>query len=191
MGTAPRTAEMPSAGQVGDYRRVTSTPGDALQPSIIEALHAALPYADAGRATIAGRGWDVVAWRIPAPDGDWLLRVPRLADARATIEAQHRLMDALRGTGLPLPREPRLLRDKAGQFLAGVYRYVDGEIARPAGRRARARLASSIAEFLSRLHGLDPAIGVRCGATPSMPWPEVWQPMIERCAGAFGTATEA
>lgn len=129
--------------------------------------------------------------RVPAHDGDWLLRVPRLAEARPTIEAQHRLAVALDRTGLPMPREPRLLRGADGTVVAGLYRFVDGEVARVSGRAARQRLAISIAAFLTTLHTLDPAIGERCGATPSIPWRDAYQPMIERCAPTLSAPTAA
>lgn len=167
------------------------TVSKTLDLAVMHALRADLPDADPSRARVVGRGWDVIAWRVPAPDSDWLVRVPRLAEARPTIEAQHRLAAALEGTGVPMPREPRLLRGADGEVVAGLYRYVDGEVARVSGRAARGRLATSIAEFLSTLHALDPAIGLRCGATPSILWRDVYQPMIERCAGSLGTATEA
>ena len=164
---------------------------DSLALDVIEAMRTIHPDADTSRATIAGTGWDAIAWRVPAPDGDWLLRVPRLTEARPTIEAQHRLAAALDGAGLPLPREPRLLRGADGELVAGLYRFVDGEVARVSGRAARQRLATSIAEFLTTLHALDPAIGERCGATPSVPWRDVYQPMIERCASMLSAPTAA
>ncbi len=170
---------------------MTLPPSALLALDVIEAMRTALPNADTSRATIVGNGWDVIAWRVPAPDGDWLLRVPRLAEARPTIEAQHRLAVTLDGTGLPMPREPRLLRGADGAVVAGLYRYVDGEVARVSGRAARQRLATSIADFLSTLHALDPAIGERCGATPSVPWRDTYQPMIERCASMLAPATAA
>lgn len=170
---------------------MTAPPNDPLALDVIEAMRAALPNADTSHAAIAGTGWDVVAWRVPAAGGDWLLRVPRLAEARPTIEAQHRLAMALDGTGLPMPREPRLLRGADGEVVAGLYRYVDGEVARVLGRVARRRLATSIAEFLSTLHALDPEIGTRCGATPSILWRDTYQPMIERCVSMLAPATAA
>jgi aminoglycoside phosphotransferase (APT) family kinase protein len=164
---------------------------EPLALDVVEAIRTVLPNADTSRATIAGNGWDVIAWRVPAPDGDWLLRVPRLAEARPTIEGQHRLAAALDGTGLPMPREPRLLRSADGEVVAGLYRFVDGDVARVSGRAARQRLATSIAEFLTTLHALDPEIGERCGATPSAPWRDVYQPMIERCGPMLSTPTAA
>lgn len=163
---------------------------EALDPDVVAALRTEVPEARATRASVAGVGWDVVAWRVPAADGDWLVRVPRFPEARATIEGQCRLAVALAGTALPIPREPRLLRAPDGTILAGLYRYVDGEIAGVSGRAARQRLAASLAEFLSTLHALDPEIGVRCDATPYVPWDEAFQPMIERCAPQLGSATE-
>lgn len=164
---------------------------DRLPSAVIDALQADLPDVDATHATVAGRGWDVLAWRVPAADGDWLLRVPRLAEAIPTIEGQHRLAEALRGTGVPLPREPRLLRAPDGAILAGLYRYVDGREARVSGRVARQRLAASIAEVVSTLHALGPSVGIACGAVPYVPWDDSFQPMIERCAPLLNPATEA
>lgn len=157
---------------------------------VVAALRAEVPNVDVTQASVAGTGWDVIAWRVPAPDGDWLVRVPRLPEARATIEGQYRLAKSLAATGIPIPREPRLLRGPDGEIIAGLYRYVDGEVARVSGRAARQRLAASIAEFLSALHTLDPGIGVKSGATPYIPWDEAFQPMIERCSPLVGQATE-
>ncbi|TAJ20430.1 MAG: aminoglycoside phosphotransferase family protein [Dehalococcoidia bacterium] len=163
----------------------------SLPAGVIDALRAALPSAAPSRATIAGRGWDVIAWRVPASGGDWLVRVPRVADAMPTVEAQYRLGVALEGSALPLPREPRLLRGADGRVVAGLYRYVDGETAHVSGRAARARLATSIAAFLSTLHAIDPELGVRCGATPTVLWRDAYAPMIERCAPALPPKTGA
>ncbi len=164
---------------------------DRLPSAVIDALQADLPDVDATYATVAGRGWDVVAWRVPAADGDWLLRVPRLAEATPTIEGQYRLAEALQRTGVPLPREPRLLRAPDGEVLAGLYRYVDGREAHISGRAARKRLAVSIAEVVSTLHALGPSVGIACGAVPYVPWDDSFQPMIERCAPLLTPAAEA
>lgn len=162
-----------------------------LPPAVIDALRIDLPEASAAHATVVGRGWDVVAWRVPAPDGDWLLRVPRIPEAIPTIEGQHRLAEALRGKGVPLPREPRLLRGPSGEVVAGLYRYVDGREARVRGRAARRQLAAAIAEVVSKLHALGPSVGIACGAVPYVPWDDSFQPMIERCAPLLSPATEA
>lgn len=164
---------------------------ESLPAEVSVALSAALPSADPSGASIAGRGWDVNAWRVPAPDGDWLVRVPRVADAMPTVEAQHRLAMALEGSGLPLPHEPRLLLGPDGRTVAGLYRYVDGATAQVSGRVARARLATSIAGFLSTLHAVDPEVGVRCGATPAVLWRDVYEPMIERCVPVLSPKTAA
>lgn len=166
-------------------------PTESLASEVVDALRAALPSTDPSRASIAGRGWDVIAWRVPSPDGDWLVRVPRVEETRATVEAQHRLAEALAGSGVPLPREHRLLRSADGAVIAGVYRYVDAREAHVRGSAQRQRLAISIAETLSTLHALDPATGVRCGAVPYEPWRDWFGPMIERCAPYLGSASLA
>lgn len=170
---------------------VTKSPTETLAPEDVAALRAAVPSADAARATLAGQGWDVLAWRVPAPDGDWLLRVPRLPEAILTIEGQHRLAEALRGKGVPLPREPRLLRGRGGEVVAGLYRFVDGREARARGRAARRQLAAAIAEVVSTLHALGPSVGIACGAVPYVPWEDLFKPMIERCAPLLSPTTEA
>ena len=114
---------------------MTLPPNGPLALDVIEAMRTALPNTDNSRASVAGNGWDIVAWRVPAHDGDWLLRVPRLAEAKPTIEAQHRLAAALDGAGMPMPREPRLLRGADGEVVAGLYRFVDGDVACVSGGR--------------------------------------------------------
>ncbi|MDA0270783.1 MAG: aminoglycoside phosphotransferase family protein [Chloroflexi bacterium] len=162
----------------------------ALTPEVAQALHATLPGCDPARATVAGAGWDVTAWRVPAPDGDWTVRVPRHADAAAVIESQHRLNELLAGHGLPVPPGSRLLRDEQGRLLAGLYRYVDGTEARPVGRAARQRLTLELGDFLTRLHPLAGAAKAAGLAVPHEPWPEVWSPLIDRCAALLPPRTE-
>ena len=129
-----------------------------LEPAVARAVRRALPGADPARAVVVGRGFDVVAWRVPASDGDWTLRVPRLDDARPTIAAQHCLGQRLAAAGLPVPRDPTLLRDASGEVIAGLYRYADGHRAEGSGRSQRSRLARELARLLSQLHALtDPA----------------------------------
>jgi aminoglycoside phosphotransferase (APT) family kinase protein len=165
--------------------------GPALTPEIVQALRATLPGCDPAGATIAGAGWDVTAWRVPAPNGDWTARVPHHADAATVIESQHRLNELLTGHGLPVPRDPRLLRDGHGRLLAGLYRYVDGVEARPAGRSERQRLALALGDFLTRLHPLVGEAQDAGLAMPHEPWPEAWSPLIDRCAALLPPRTEA
>ncbi len=169
-----------------------TAPAEApLSLRVIEAMRAAVPDSRPDGATVAGYGWDVVAWRVPAADGDWLLRVPRLPQSVPTIEAQHRLMDALAATGLPLPREPRVLRDASGVLLAGLYRYVDGAIAEVHGRGERLRLAAGIAEFLSVLHAQGAEAGIRCGGVATHLWTDLYGPLVGRSAEWLGATTAA
>lgn len=153
-----------------------------LPPGVLAALSAAVPAAEAGRAALAGAGWDVLAWRIPAPDADWLLRVPRHPDAIPGIEAQTALYAVLARRGLPVPRDASLLRDAEGRTLAGLYRYVEGQPAHVRGRRERARLASMLAEFLNALHATDLVELELLSPLRYEPWRDEFGPMVERYA---------
>lgn len=73
----------------------TNSTSPNLPRAVVAALASALPEAVPDRATVAGVGWDVVAWRVPAPDGDWLVRVPRHEGAPKAIEDQICLMRVL------------------------------------------------------------------------------------------------
>lgn len=123
----------------------------------------------------------MTAWRLPTDDGDWVVRVPRLVEARVVVEAQHCLGLRLEAHGLPVPLDSRLLRDADGELVAGLYRFADGRRGDVSGRTDRRRLAHTLGEFLSRLHALDPRIAIECGAKPYEPWGDVYEPMIGRC----------
>jgi len=169
---------------------VTAPPPERLPPEVVQAVARALPGAEVDRASIAGRGWDVLAWRVPAPDGDWLVRVPRHEDAIEAIEGQQRLGVRLEAMGLPVPRGHRLLGRDDGRTVASAYRFVEGRTGHVHGRASRRRLATALGEFLSRLHTIDVSIAIECGATPCEPWRDHWAPMIERCSPEVAPRTK-
>lgn len=162
---------------------------EPLPLDLVRALREATPDADVTRAVVVGRGFDAVAWRVPAPDGDWLVRVPRHPEARAVIESQQRFATILERAGLPVPRESALLRGAGGEVLGGPYRYVEGELAHVSGRAGRQHLAVSIARFLTALHALDPASAASCGPRRYEPSRDVFGPMIAQHAGLLAPAT--
>lgn len=164
---------------------------EPLPLNLVRALREATPEADATRAVVVGRGFDVVAWRVPASDGDWVVRVPRHPEARAVIESQQRFAAVLERAGLPVPRESALLRAADGEVLGGRYRYVEGELAHASGRAARQHLATSIARFLTTLHALDPARAASCSPRRYEPSRDVFGPMIAQHAGLLAPATRA
>ncbi|MEZ4501574.1 MAG: aminoglycoside phosphotransferase family protein [Dehalococcoidia bacterium] len=157
----------------------------------MRAVARALPGAETDHASIAGRGFDVWAWRVPSPGGDWLVRVPRHEDAIEAIEGQQRLGVRLEAMGLPVPREHRLLPGDDGRTLASAYRFVEGRTGQVHGHSARRRLATSLGEFLSSLHALDVSVAIECGAAPYEPWRDHWAPMIERCSALVAPRTGA
>ena len=161
---------------------------EPLRPNLVRALHEAAPDADVARAMVVGRGFDVTAWRVPAPDGDWLVRVPRHPEALVVIESQQRFAAVLERAGLPVPRESALLRGAGGEVLGGRYRYVEGELAHVSGRTARRHLATSIARFLTTLHALDPASAASCGPRRYEPSGDVFGPMIAQHASLLAPA---
>ncbi|MCA9849936.1 MAG: aminoglycoside phosphotransferase family protein [Dehalococcoidia bacterium] len=152
----------------------------SLPTDVAVAIADALPGADPARATIAGVGWDVVAWRLPASDGDWLARVPRHEGAPRAIEDQTCLMRALAPLGFPVPPEPRLVRDVRGRVVAGLYRYVHGRTAEVRGAHERERLARGLAAFVSRLHAVDLDRLEGCRVRRYEPWRDEFAPMVER-----------
>jgi len=139
-------------------------------------MHSELPSLEPTRAEVIGTGFDVVAWRVPDPTGDWTLRVPRHARAIEVVEAQSALMRHLKQHVIPVPREARVLGDGADR--CGLYRFVAGRHALVEDGAAEERLASQLAEILDRLHRLPtdelPARLVR-------PIEDRFGPIIERC----------
>lgn len=168
---------------------MTEDAPQALPATVLDALAREFPGARAERATVAGRGWDVTAWRVPTNDGDWLVRVPRHAGAIAAIEDQTCLMSNLGPLGFPVPRDARLLRDAHEQVIAGLYRYVEGHPAQVRGPTERERLAAGLGAFLTRLHGLDPATLLGCRVQRYEPWRDEFAPRLEHCLPHLGGAT--
>ena len=162
-----------------------------LSADLVRVLHEATPGVDVTRAVVVGHGFDVVAWRVPSPDGDWLVRVPRLPEARAVIESQQHFAAILERAGLPVPRESALLRGADGEVLGGRYRYVEGGLAHVSGRAARQHLAASIARFLTTLHALDPTSAASCSPKYYEPARDVFGPMIAQHSGLLAPATRA
>ncbi|MDO9446190.1 MAG: aminoglycoside phosphotransferase family protein [Dehalococcoidia bacterium] len=164
---------------------------EPLSADLVRVMREAAPDADIARAVVVGRGFDAVAWRVPAPDGDWLVRVPRHPEAHAVIESQQRFAAILERAGLPVPRESALLRGADGEVLGGQYRYVEGELAHVSGRAARQHLAASIARFLTALHALDPTSAASCSPRLNEPSRDVFGPMITLHAPLLAPATRA
>lgn len=164
-------------------------PVDSLPAAIAAALRTQVPGARPDQAEVAGRGWDVTAWRIPADGGDWTARVPRHPGGAQSIEAQTCLAGVLGPHGLPLPRDPSILRDAQGVLLAGLYRYEDGCPAVVRGRAERTRLASMIADFLNVLHAINPAELASCAPRQYEPWADEFAPLVARTVDTLGPAT--
>jgi aminoglycoside phosphotransferase (APT) family kinase protein len=152
-----------------------------LDPALARRLAEALPGAELERAQLLGEGWNATAWRVRAAGGAWVVRVPKLEWAQGEIERQSCLMPGLRALGLPVVDDTRVLRDDSGAVAAGLHRYVEGEPARPRGRRERVALARQIGEFLTRLHSTPLEVYQGCGADDATSW---WSQVLER-AGPY------
>jgi aminoglycoside phosphotransferase (APT) family kinase protein len=152
-----------------------AAPQTPLPRHLVALVHSELQTSRPQDAAVIGVGFDVVAWRVPDPTGDWTLRVPRHPRAVEVVEAQTTLMRHLEQHGIPVPREARMLGD--GTERCGLYRFVEGRHAL-AEDAAGARLATQLADILSQLHRVPtealPARVVR-------PIEDRFAPIIERC----------
>ncbi|MDA0352885.1 MAG: aminoglycoside phosphotransferase family protein [Chloroflexi bacterium] len=163
-----------------------------LSPRIAQHLAEALHGARVEEARSVGEGWNVTAWRVPAADGDWLVRVPKLEGATPEIERQTCLYRTLEAAGLPVPKSARLLTDSNGTVLAGLYRFGDGELATRSmnrGRRRR-RLAQDLAAFLDALHATPLSQARACGIEARDKWGR-YEQWMHRHDALFGPRTRA
>jgi aminoglycoside phosphotransferase (APT) family kinase protein len=164
---------------------------DRLAPAVRARVAEALPGADVGRAEVIGEGWGSVAYRVPAPDGDLVVRVPRIDAAEVTgdLEREVRLLPLLEKAGLPTPHEARGIYDERGCLVAAVHRIVEGEPATRArlGRgRRRERLVEEIGGFLTRLHGIPRQRALAAGVRELDLWRERYRPMFGESRGLLG-----
>jgi aminoglycoside phosphotransferase (APT) family kinase protein len=167
-------------------RRMTAFP-----PGLLPLLRRDLPDARFNEIHLLGEGWNAVAWRLPAPDGHWVVRVPKLEYARDEIERQTCLAPKLDAAGIPCPRDWRLLRDADGSTAAGLYRYVDGSPAPRSGPRRLRALAPRIADLLNRLHRLPHELALACGGGLSPAWPGLYSGLIAGLSPSLGPKSAA
>jgi aminoglycoside phosphotransferase (APT) family kinase protein len=155
---------------------------DSLFPAAVGGLLSRqLPGADPSRAERVGEGWNAVAWRVQDPDGDWIIRVPKLDYARDEIERQTCLGPRLLELGFPVPSGWQVIRDAAGKVVAGAYRFVPGELAPSSGVRALRRLPPQLAVLLNRLHALPVSLGNACGGGDWQIWPGFYSRLVDQC----------
>jgi len=172
---------MSSGGRAGrspgrDGGRVVAT----VDPRVAAAVRRHRRGADPRRAVLLGEGWNATASRVPAPAGDLVVRVPRLAWAAGEMERHACLMPRLRALGLPVVANAAVLGDGRGGVIAGVHRYLGGTPARPHGRDARERLAREVRGFLTRLHAVPLADYRAYGAVELGAWPGRFGAVAER-----------
>ena len=157
-------------------RMTRADPPSELPRHLVSLMQSEFPTSRPQDAVVIGVGFDVVAWRVPDPTGDWALRVPRHAPAIEVIEAQTTLMHHIEEHGLPVPREARMIGDGASR--CSLYRFAEGRHAIPEDRAREDRLAAQLADILNRLHRVPiealPARVVR-------PIEDRFGPIIERC----------
>jgi aminoglycoside phosphotransferase (APT) family kinase protein len=125
-------------------------------------------YMDTGPLTgelIAG-GKSNLTYRVLAGDKTWVVRRPPLGHVLATahdMAREHRIITALRPTGVPVPRTIALCRDESvigAPFY--IMEFVEGAVYRSAGETAALgkqrleRITGSLTEVLATLHAVDP-----------------------------------
>jgi aminoglycoside phosphotransferase (APT) family kinase protein len=174
-----------------------------LPASVCAAVTAALPDADLNAATPLGEGWAQAAYRVPVPDGDRVLRYPRLANyegaerpelldmAIADAEREVDLLPALAACGLPVPTDLVALRDSDGQFVGALHRLIEGAPLKRSmlvgGRRRR--LARQLGEFFTRLHAFPPERAVALDLKDIDLWEQEYRPLFDFCTPLVGPAT--
>ena len=162
-----------------------------------DALAAALPGARLRAARAIGEGYGAAAFRVPDPEGDWSVRLPRAEAAWAIpdLEREVRLLPTLetRVTSSETPRDARVVRDDRGTFVAAVHRYVEGDrpSSRPIRGAKRERLAEQIAAFLRQLHAVPRGVAKRRGVRELDLWPDRYQPLIANTLPHLGPAGRA
>ncbi|HZM78282.1 MAG TPA: phosphotransferase family protein [Candidatus Limnocylindrales bacterium] len=131
-------------------------------------------YMDTGPLSgelIAG-GKSNLTYKVLAGQETWIVRRPPLGHVLATahdMSREHRIVTALRPTGVPVPRTIALC-DDVSVIGAPFYimQFVEGAIYRTSheaaalGRERLDRITGSLTEVLARLHAVDPAtVGLR------------------------------
>lgn len=163
-----------------------STPAPLPAP-VRAALAATVPGTDAATATVIGEGWGSVAYRLPDPTGDWVLRLarPRAPWALGDLEREVRLLPLLERQPFDnaVPRDARLLRDGHGRTLGALHRLVPGtplmHAPMPRGR-VRAALLADIGRALSVLHATPRTDAQRHGVREVDLWNDHYVAQIER-----------
>ena len=120
------------------------------------------------RAEVIGHGRSNLTYRIDAEGGPWVLRRPPLSHVQPRahdMQREFRVISALAGTAVPVPRTFALCEDSAvidAPFY--VMEYVDGlvptnpqEVAGRFDEGQRRRLGEELIDTLAGLHALDPA----------------------------------
>lgn len=163
----------------------------SIPPDLAQQIVAVLPGAALERAVLIGEGWNAAAWRIPATNGDWVVRIPLVEYAKGEIERQTCLAPELAARGFPVPGDWSILRDEAGGVAAGVYRFVDGVPASRSGRARARSLAEQLSDLVTRLHAVPLEVPLACGAERLQVWPRFYIDLIDGWRQALGPRTQA
>lgn len=176
----------------------TSDTAALLTPPVRARLAEALPGARVQAVRPLGQGWGAAAFRVPAEDGDWVLRLPRPRStwAMPDLEREVRLLPliAARPFDVAVPRDARLLLDKDGTPIGALHRLVAGtplaEARAPRGS-ARAALCEAIGRFLSVLHATPVREAKQHGARAVDLWTHNYLPMITQALEVLPPASRA
>lgn len=108
-----------------------------------------------------------LTYKVRNSDRTWIVRRPPLGHVLATahdMSREHRIITALRPTGVPVPRTVALCEDDSvlgAPFY--IMEYVEGAVYRTSGEAAAlgkerlTRITGSLTDVLARLHAVDPA----------------------------------
>ena len=122
---------------------------------------------------------------MPDPEGDWAVRVPKPGTSWAggDLARELRLLPALEGQGLPVPRDARGVYDASGVLVAAAHRVVEGVEARREHTRGAGgeRLAADLGCFFSRLHAFPRERAVALGSVDVDLWEYTYVELIEAC----------
>jgi len=180
--------------------RTRSRPADTLPL----AAGAALRRIDAGARPAAagylGAGYAYAAYRVPAPSGDWTVRLPKRtdgawgADRLADLEREVRFFRLLAGYdfGATVPRDAALLRDARGRTIGAAHRYVPGQALAVAGAprgAAREAFTRDLGRFLSRLHAVPLAAAKQAGLEQVSLATATYGPLTRQSLPHLGTST--
>lgn len=180
--------------------RTPSRSARPLPAAVVAALRRVDAAARPEAARLLGAGYAYTAYRVPAPGGDWAVRLPKRTDGEwgrdrvEDLEREVRFFTLLADYdfGTAVLREASLLRDPRGHTLGAAHRYVPGTpLARLGAPRGAAReaLARDLARFLSRLHAIPLPLARQAGLESVSLGVSTYTPLTKQSLPHLGEST--